>query len=130
MLKKLDINLQKTVIQNTQMKNIDCLIFSDNIFKLKNLLDKLNIKVLNEFTFISAVEIQTDITNLIYLAKSNYVDYISSQAKVTALVDVSRQILLGKCNFLSGENIVMCFIDTGISTHLDFFLGKKRPLFV
>lgn len=126
MFRKLDKNLKKVIIQNDYHANVDCLIFGNDLHELKKILHRKNFYIKNEFQFINAVEVSTKLLDISELLNSNAVSYISSQPKVTTLVNIARKIILGSnCSF-SGRDIGVCFIDTGLSSHLDFVLGKKR----
>lgn len=56
----------------------------------------------------------------------SFVDYVCANANVMALVNVSRKILGANDLVQTGENVCIAVIDTGVSPHFDFILGKNR----
>ena len=125
--KKLDENLKRILVASTQNSYYDCLVYVRDIGKFISYVNKNNIcKVLKKFNFINALECRVSPNNLIKLASIDYVGYVSSQSCVTALVDKSRKILIDHEINLTGKNVNICFIDTGIATHLDFTLKKNK----
>lgn len=127
--KKLDENLKRVLIESVQNSYYDCLVYVRDVGKFISYINKNNIcKVLKRFDFINALECRIEPNKLIKLASLDYVCYISSQSYVTALVDKSRKILIDNEIKLTGKNINICFIDTGIAMHLDFTLKKNKIL--
>lgn len=123
-MKKHDDLLAKALSSATNTK-ISCLLYTHNLETLKKVLQTTNIKILGILPFINAISVcgpKEEIKNL-FLDKS--VNFASSQTQVFTMVNVAKQIL-GTDIFGQGENQTIAYIDTGISPHLDFTLGKNR----
>ncbi len=123
--KKIDCELKKIIALEDIERNIDCLIYLSNYQFALNKIREAGYKIEKEFPFINAVSIKTPIRLLNKLSTKNYVQFISSQSKVEALMHISRKVL--KLNsFDGGNNISIAYIDTGISPHPDFKLVRNR----
>ena len=123
-MKKHDDLLAKALSSATNTK-INCLIYTHNLDALKRTLSSTNIKILGVLPFINAISIcgaKEEIKNL-FSHKS--VSFASSQTQVFTMINIAKKIL-GTQNFENGENQTIAYIDTGISPHLDFTLGKNR----
>jgi serine protease AprX len=126
MKNKLDNHLVQALFKGSSIqKSLECIAYVDNInIALKNL-EKDNIKVLATFPFINALSLRLNTKKLNKLLTYNFVEYISSQANVFALMNIAKKIF--KINSkVTGKNICIAYIDTGINPHLDFVLGKNR----
>lgn len=126
MKNKLDNHLVQALFKGYSIqKSLECIAYVDNInIALKNL-EKDNIKVLATFPFINALSLRLNTKKLNKLLTYNFVEYISSQANVFALMNIAKKIF--KINSkVTGKNICIAYIDTGINPHLDFVLGKNR----
>ena len=123
-MKKHDDLLAKTLSNATEAK-INCLLRTNNIASLKRTLANTNIKILGILPFINAISVcgpKEEIKTL-FLDKS--VTFASSQTQVFTMINVAKQII-GTQTLGSGQNQTIAYIDTGISPHLDFTLGKNR----
>ncbi|MBR4003549.1 MAG: S8 family serine peptidase, partial [Clostridia bacterium] len=109
-------------------KKTDCIIYAYDFFRLKNQLKKQSIDFL-EYPFINAFGVKLSNTQIVKFAKQSVVSFITKQTKVSAQIDVSKNIL-GIENFYNkniyGENVTIAIIDTGISPHLDFLVPFNR----
>ncbi|MFA6859965.1 MAG: S8 family peptidase [Clostridia bacterium] len=128
---KLDSILLSTIAMDlSEEKKIDCIVFAKNYgFAKRFLMQKNEIEIVKYFHFISAFGVRVNKDSLINLANCSYIDYVSSEAKVTSLMEKSKKILrvdtLHSAGVL-GKNVGICYIDTGISPHLDFTLACNR----
>lgn len=111
-----------------QEDKCDCIVFARNYNKLKKelILNKTNFY---EYPFINAFGIKLKSNQIVKLAKTNVVEYISKQTSVFAQVDISKKILkvekfYSKNEF--GQNATIAIIDTGINPHLDFVIPHNR----
>jgi len=109
-------------------KKTDCIIYAYDFFRLKNQLKKQSIDFL-EYPFINAFGVKLSNTQIVKFAKQSVVSFITKQTKVSAQIDVSKNIL-GIENFYNkniyGEDVTIAIIDTGISPHLDFLVPFNR----
>lgn len=123
-MKKHDDLLARALSSATETK-INCLLYGDNLENLKRILISTNIKILGVFPFISAISVcgQKEEIKKLFLDKS--VTFASSQTQVFTMINVAKQIL-GTEAIGTGQNQTIAYIDTGISPHLDFTLGKNR----
>ncbi|MBE7082587.1 MAG: peptidase S8 [Clostridiales bacterium] len=125
-MKKIDKKLLNFAILSQKDCSLECIVYYSNKNKLLDYLKLNNIKILNDFDFIYAVAVCFNSDNMLKTASQNFVTYISSVSSAQALMDVSKKIIgLKDCN-LTGKNVSIAFIDTGINSHFDFCLGKKR----
>ncbi len=127
--------IDSSLIQAVTTQSVDCvhncIVYSNDYFNLKNhLLPKVvKDEIIYEYPFIGAIGVALNQSQIIKLAKVNYVSYISRQSKVFAQIDVSKKIMKID-NFYNrgiyGKNCTMAIIDTGISPHIDFLIPNKR----
>ncbi|MDD2445434.1 MAG: S8 family peptidase [Clostridia bacterium] len=126
MKNKLDKNLVQALSKISSIpKSLECIVYVDNInLALKNL-EKDDMEVIATFPFIKALSLKLNIKKLNRLLTYNFVEYVSSQANVFALMNIAKKIF--KINSsITGKNVCIAYIDTGINPHLDFVLGKNR----
>ena len=123
---KIDLLLLTKAKALSEDKKITCIIKASNYNSLKNLLVTRKIKIINEYLFIKSFLVQLSKEELEYFSRLVSVEYIYSVATACALMNVSKKILGINESSLSGRGIVTAIIDTGVSPHLDFCLGKKR----
>lgn len=120
--------LLKVVSLNYEESKSNCIIFASNYKKLKSQFIANNQQFL-EYPFINAFGVSLYNQQIINLAKTNIVEYISKQSKVFAQIDISKKILKVD-NFykkdIFGKDITVAVIDTGINPHLDFVMPKNR----
>lgn len=122
-MKKHDELLAKTLSSN--LKKIDCLVYTNNAVALQKHLKYLGFKILMTFPFINAISVSGSPEKIEKLLQDESVLFISSQTQVFAMMNIAKQIL-GTKHFGEGANQTIAYIDTGISPHLDFTLGRKR----
>ena len=132
--KKLDPNLLSRVkVQSSASLKLGCLIYVRNINTAKRELAKRfnQQAIVGEYPFIDAIGLCATVPELEYLADCTWVEYISGQVAVSALLDKTRAILgidelhdEGIC----GQGVTAVVIDTGAYPHLDITLGHKRIL--
>lgn len=124
-MKKIDKNLLQTIALFKNNKKIDCLVYYNNYDKTRNYLDNSGIKIVKHFSLINALAIEIECEKINDIAVSPFVTYVSSNAKVSALVNVSRKIL-NAVDIENKDNISVAVVDTGTMPHLDLVLGKNR----
>lgn len=111
-----------------QENKCDCIVFASNYNKLKNELKSTH-TLFYEYPFISAFGVKLESNQIVKLAKTNIVEYISKQTNVFAQVDISKKILRVDKFYAKqeyGQNTTIAIIDTGINPHLDFMVPHNR----
>ncbi len=126
MTNKIDLNLLKGVKTLNIKDKIECIVYAQNYFLAKKYLDKNFKNEYQSFPFIKAFKINLNTSNLFKIAKLNIVKYISSSALVTALTDVSRQIMNVQNAPKLSSKFSVVVIDTGVYPHLDFVMPNNK----
>ncbi len=129
--RKIDPSLLSHVSSQSLVKqNVDCLVYSNNFLRTKKYLDSLNhCKVFAELPFINAFAVNICPEKLGIMSSIKHINYITSQAKVFAQVNVAKDIMNVKLlhnEGLSGKGVTVAFIDTGVCSHIDFVVPKNR----
>ena len=127
-LRKIDRALFSQASMLEEGKKWECIVHSFDYERTKNSLIHKNIKILNEYLFISSFRVIADKTQIDQLSNMSQVKFVSSVSKATALMDVAKKVLGVDGQNLSGKGMTIAFIDTGIEQHPDFCTGKKRIL--
>ena len=128
-LKKISPELLKMVsLSSVENKTHNCIIYGDDFIKLKNNVLDFS-KSIYEYPFINAIGTSLSYEQILSLAKTSCITYITKQAKVTTQIYVAKKIIetevFYKNNHL-GNNITIAVIDTGIKPHLDFLIPNNR----
>lgn len=124
-MKKIDVQLQKSFALSNSTKYI-CLVYVNNFDIAKSFFKEHNINVIKEYKFLNLIAIKSTKQIIYNFENLPFVNYVTQSTKVFSLVDVSRKILgVDKTN-LNGKNVTVAIIDTGISNHFDFVIGKNR----
>lgn len=130
--RKIDPSLLKVSAKSCTSNNIDCLVYSNNYVRTKRYLDNLNYcKILAYLPFINAFAVNVCPEKLSIMSSIKHINYITSQARVFAQVDVAKKVMnVQKLqeDGLTGKGVTIAFIDTGICSHLDFVSPKNRIL--
>lgn len=125
-LHKIDKTLFSTSHCASEDIKWECIINSYDFNRARSVLRHKNIKILNEYLFIKSFRVLATKAQIAELSNMSQVKFISSVSKATALTAVSKKILGVESTLLSGKGIAIAFIDTGLSTHFDFCVGRKR----
>lgn len=125
-LDKIDKSLLSKVTTFSAQNNIECIVKVNNIQKIKKYFLHKDIKILHEYLFINAFKILVNKNQLFQLSSLASVNKIYSITSACALIDVSKKILGVDKTPLTGKGITIAFIDTGIFSHADFLIGRKR----
>ncbi len=119
--------LKVTQLGGAEIKN-DCIVYAKKYYQAIYEAKKLGI-VAKEYPFIEAFGASLTSSQIIHFAKTNVVSFISKQARVSALINVSKKIMsldtLYEQNCY-GKGVKVAIIDTGINPHLDFCLPNMR----
>ncbi len=126
---KIDKMLLHRVTTFSEDKKTDCFVKVNNFDKMRNYFKNKNIDVLHEYLFINTFRISVNKNQLFSLSTLGNVNKIFSVASASVLVNVSKEILGANQTALTGKGVTVAFIDTGISSHCDFLIGKKRIKF-
>ena len=107
-------------------KKIPCFVYSKNIKSLKSFLTKRKIHILQEYNFINSLYCLASQRDIFSISTQASVDFISSISTVNSQMYLSKKILeKDKFNFF-GKGVGIAFIDTGLSPHADFLIGRNR----
>ncbi len=119
---------QRLLIAQTFSQNdkVCCLVSAKNFRGVKNILKNASIEVLHEYLFINSFFVRATRQQIFYLSKLAAVKYIASNASALALMNVARNVLSVSEEGLTGKDVNVAFIDTGIAKHQDFCLGSNR----
>ncbi len=123
---KIDKSLLIVVDALNENKNIECIVKAYDYQRLKNYLQKKKIHILHEYLFIKSFRIEVNKKELGSLSSLTQVEFIYSISSACVLMNVAKKVLNVADKNLSGKNSTIAFIDTGISSHMDFMLGEKR----
>jgi len=126
---KIDQKLLSEIAVLNLERKLPCFVFGRDYARTKIYLQKQNIHILNEYLFINSFFCALSRKEIYALADVHVVDYISSCATVCAQMYVSKKILNVEKTKCSGQGVCVAFIDTGISPHPDFLLGRNRIKF-
>lgn len=124
MIKKFDNHLAK-ILSTSSTETVECLLYVKNIESTERKLQNYKIEIVAKYPFINALTIKTNLKELKKILKMDSVKFMSSQLQVFALMNIAREIL-NIDTWGKGENLTIAYIDTGISPHLDFTVGKNR----
>lgn len=125
-LDKVDKRLLREIAVLSSKKKLPCFVFSRDCDKTRRYLLRQGIHIINEYLFINCFFCAITQNEIYALTDVKVVDYISSCAKAVSQMYVSKKILGTRASRLTGEGVGVAFIDTGISCHPDFLIGKNR----
>lgn len=123
---KIDFLLLTKVNSLSDGKKIKCIIKAKNVLALKNFLKNKKIEVYKEYLFINSFLVGLTKKEIESLSRLISVEYIYSVATANAMIDVSKKILGVNNVDVDGKGVTAAIIDTGVSPHFDFYIGKKR----
>ena len=128
MFNKIDENiLNKINVNNYKNNVIDCIVYGNKTLVKDNIFFNNIKKPYESIDFINAICAKLNIDDIINLAKSDEVKYISSTSKVLSCVNVSKKIInVENYKIKSNGDFSVAVIDTGVYPHLDFVLGKNN----
>lgn len=120
---KIDPNLFEVVSLNID-KTINCIAYVSDFVKAKNFFNEN--EIIKELPFINALAIKVKTSKLFDICERSWIKCLTKQTNVLALMNVSKEILGVNQNSLTGKDVTIAYIDTGIASHLDFILSKNR----
>lgn len=122
-INKLDKDLFSVVALSENIQ-ISCIAYVESLISAKRYFKEKH-KIIAEFPFINAVALEIKSNEILELCNKSWVKFISKQSNVMALMNVARNVLnIDKT--LTGKDITICYIDTGIKPHGDFTICKNR----
>lgn len=128
-----NMKIDKTLLTHSyalsDKQSIDCIVKASDYQRLKKYLIHKKIEIVREYLFINSFQLKVTKTQLLALSDLSQVAFIYSLVRANALMYVAKKVLKVDENALSGEGVNIAFIDTGIASHSDFVIGKKRILF-
>ena len=125
-MQKIDKELRKIISLAQNECIYECIVYYFNKKQTLNYFNNNQIEIKKELPMLNAFVVCFNSHNLLKTAKCGFVEFISSVASVNALIDVSKKIINVGNTCLTGKNITIAFIDTGINPHLDFCIGQNR----
>lgn len=127
-LNKICPELLKVVTLKDNDSLTNCIVYANDYLKFKKQMTQNGI-AFYEYPFMSAFGVQLTQKQIVDCAKVNVVSFITKQTKVSAQINVAKNVL-GVKEFYSrdiyGKGVTVAVIDTGISPHLDFVMPKNR----
>ena len=123
---KIDKTLLNIVEFLQDDKKFQCIVRAYDYKRLKSILLHRKIEILNEYLFIKSFRIFATRKQIIGLSNLSQVKFISSVSTASALMNVARKILGSEELQMTGEGVTIAFIDTGVTMHGDFCIGKRR----
>ena len=124
--RKIDTELKKIMTLENINRDVKCLIYVLGFNSNLKRIEESGVKIEQKFPFINAVSARVPVSLINKLSMQNYIEYISSQSKVEALMHIARKVLKVSESSYSGNEIGVAYIDTGIAPHPDFKLIKNR----
>lgn len=124
--RKIDTELKKIMTLENINRDVKCLIYVLGFNSNLKRIEESGVKIEQKFPFINAVSARVPVGLINKLSMQNYIEYISSQSKVEALMHIARKVLKVSESSYSGNEIGVAYIDTGIAPHPDFKLIKNR----
>ena len=122
-INKLDKNLFSVMAMSENIQ-ISCIAYVESLISAKRYFKEKH-NIIAEFPFINAVALEIKSNEILELCNRSWVKFITKQSNVMALMNVARNVLnIDKT--LTGKDITICYIDTGIKPHGDFTICKSR----
>ena len=113
------------LVSSLRVENsIECIVYLDGRIDSESIYLDKEVKY---YPFINAVGLRLDRKNIFALAKSNFVKYITHNAKVNTLMNVSNKIMRTPIDY-KGGNFSVAVIDTGMYPHIDIVGGRNKVI--
>lgn len=123
---KIDKTLLNIVEFLQDDKKSQCIVRAYDYKRLKSNLLHRKIEILNEYLFIKSFRILANRKQIKDLTNLSQVKFISSVSTASVLMNIAKRILGSDDVSLTGKNVTVAFIDTGIVEHGDFCIGERR----
>lgn len=121
-IKKIDPKLFDVVSLNLN-KKIDCIAYVSDFKKARNFFKEE--EIIKEIPFINAIALKINSNKLIDVCNRSWIKSVTKHSSVLALMNVARKVL-GAEGALTGKDVTIAYIDTGIAPHIDFTLKNNR----
>ena len=125
-MRKIDTNLENVFMLSKSKKNQVCLVEVFDFARARKYFEKRKVKIIKEYRFLNVFCLDATLVDVYDFARMPFVKYIAHSSKVQSFCNVARKIMGVDDIEYDGENICVAIIETGISPHLDFTLGKNR----
>lgn len=106
----------------------DCVVYARKYFQAVSEAKRLGLET-KEYPFICAFAARLTAWQILHFARTNVVNFISKQTKVSALINVSKKVMSLDSLYAQncfGKGVKIAIIDTGVSPHIDFCLPSMR----
>ncbi|MBO4412904.1 MAG: S8 family peptidase [Clostridia bacterium] len=121
-LNKIDKELLN-VCALSENEKVNCIAYVNSFLSAKKYFEKSG-SVVAEFPFIKALALNVKSKDVFALCSKPWLKFLSKETSAMALMNIARQVL--GVDASTGKDVTICYIDTGISSHIDFVLGKNR----
>lgn len=125
-LDKIDKRLLSEIAVLNSQRKVPCFVFGKDMNKTRNILQAKNIHILDEYLFINSFFCKASQGEIFSLSSVDAVSYIYSLSVASTMMFVSKKILSTSSFPYYGEGVGVAFIDTGLSPHCDFLIGRNR----
>lgn len=124
---KIDKSLIKTYALDKSQKEVECIVFMNEMYNFKRQFTEYNI--IRNYPFINAVGVKISLDDVCKLSLCKEVKYISGQSVVRTQIERSKRMLnLDRfyAENIFGQDVTVAIIDTGIEPMLDFVVPTNR----
>ena len=111
---KIDKTLLTIVMTMDARKKLECIVKAGDYIRLKKILRNRNIDIVEEYKFINAFLVRMDRREISTFSRISQVKHISAVSKASALMHIAKKIMGLDDIILTGKDITIAFIDTGI----------------
>ena len=125
-MKKIDEKLLNFVIMSEKDCMLEGIVYYSNKEKMQDFFHNNQIRIIKDLNFLNAFVVCFNSDAILKTANERFVIYISSVSKASTLIDVSKKIIGVENLGYSGKGVSIAFVDTGISSHIDFTIGRNK----
>lgn len=125
-MKKIDPSLLSSTYIQGENKEVECVVYAFNFDVARSFLMRAGYEVL-EYPFIHAFGMKVPVSKLQDIASFNAVQYITTNSKVSALMDISRDVMhIDSTKMWQNYSFTCAVIDTGFQPHIDMSFPKNQ----
>ncbi len=125
-IEKIDHKLLKQIEILSNKRPVSCFVYAQNFERMRRFLSTKKIHIQTEYPFIKAFLCDATEGQIFSLSSAEFLDYISSVSTASTMMYVAKNILSTRQLNCFGSGVGVAFIDTGVSPHCDFLIGKNR----
>ncbi|HOV69677.1 MAG TPA: S8 family peptidase [Clostridia bacterium] len=126
-MRKIDPELQVTTCAHGE--TIKVIVFYNDKDKCREAIEREKLNITADISLINAFVVEISYPKIYNLAEDKSVQYVSANLKVKTLMNISGKVvgarLLNSVG-LTGKNVGIAVLDTGIYPHVDFTRPKNR----